>query len=105
MVGKDTKIEETRGLRRLAALWEFSIVGVETGKMARGPRERQGEQEGHGKGFGCARLSKLHSADQRFSSWGDSSPSGVVCQMVAQLSSRWNCLVANVIKILSKGWN
>lgn len=43
-------------MRRLAALWELGISGVETGTRVWGIREWSGDGEGAGKGPGCARL-------------------------------------------------
>lgn len=43
-------------MRRLAVLWEFGIIGVETGNKAQGIREWSGDGEGTGKGAGCAGL-------------------------------------------------
>ena len=43
-------------MRRLAVLWEFGIIAVETGNGAQGIGEWSGDGEGTGKEAGCAGL-------------------------------------------------
>jgi hypothetical protein len=57
-VCEEAEIAEVRGLRRLTAFWERSIVGVETGKRVWGTREWRGEGEESGRRVGCAGLCK-----------------------------------------------